>query len=85
MELPSGRTLGLYLALFVAMMALRQDFWFWHDARLVFGFVPVGLAYQAGYSVLASLVMAALVRWAWPSGIERLEHDEPPPDRGGRR
>jgi hypothetical protein len=76
MDLPSGRALTLYLALFVAMMALRQDFWFANDARLVFGFVPAGLAYQAGFSLLACFVMAALVRWAWPSGIERLEHED---------
>ena len=75
METPSGRELGRYALLFVAMMALHQDFWLWRDARLVFGFVPVGLAYQVGYSVFAALVMWVLVRRAWPAGIERLEHE----------
>ena len=32
----------------VALYALHQDFWFWRTAHpLVFGFVPIGLFYQA--------------------------------------
>ena len=75
MESPSRAELGRYALLFVAMMALHQDFWLWRDARLVLGFLPAGLAYQVGYSVLASVVMWALVKRAWPAGIERLEHE----------
>lgn len=55
------------------MMALRQDFWLWDDGRLVFGVLPVGLAYQAGYSLLAMLVIWGLVRFKWPRELERLE------------
>ncbi len=51
---------------------LHQDFWFWRTARpLVFGFVPIGLFYHAGFAVLASLLMWLLVRHAWPSHLER--------------
>ena len=33
----------------VALYGLHQDYWFWRQARpLVFGFLPVGLAYHAG-------------------------------------
>jgi len=63
------------------MMALRQDFWFWHDATLVFGVVPVGLAYQAGYSLVAALLLALLVRFCWPAHLEELEQG-PPAQRG---
>ena len=36
----------------LALYALHQDVWFWRTARpLVFGFLPVGLAYHAGYCV----------------------------------
>ena len=35
---------------------LHQDFWFWRTAHpLVFGFIPIGLFYQAVFSVAASL------------------------------
>jgi hypothetical protein len=54
----------------VAMVALHQDAWLWRDARLLFGFLPVGLAYHAGYSLLSSLVMLALVRFAWPRDLD---------------
>jgi hypothetical protein len=59
------------------MMLLRMDVWWWSDARLVFGVVPIGLFSQIGYSGVAVLVMWALVRWDWPPELERLERDEP--------
>jgi len=50
---------------------LHQDVWLFRTARpLVFGFMPVGLAYHAAYSVLAALLMWLLVRLAWPSRLE---------------
>jgi hypothetical protein len=66
-------TLALYL--------LHQDVWLWRSARpLVFGFVPIGLFYHAGYAVLASLLMWLLVRHAWPAHLER-EAELPHEDR----
>ena len=41
----------------------------------VFGFVPIGLAYHAAYTVLAALLMWLLVSMAWPSRLEQ-EADE---------
>jgi len=67
------RGLKLYATLWIAMMFLRQDFWQWTDASLVGGVVPIGLAYQAGYSVLAAFLMWALVRWDWPQELDALE------------
>ncbi len=60
------------LVLAVAVLyVLHQDIWFWRTARpLVFGFVPVGLAYHAGFSVAAALVLWLLVTHAWPSHLE---------------
>lgn len=50
---------------------LHQDFWFWRSARpLVFGFLPVGLAYHAAYTVGISLLMLYLVRHHWPSHLD---------------
>jgi hypothetical protein len=51
--------------------ALHQDFWFWRSARpLVFGFLPVGLAYHAAYTLAISLLMLHLVRHHWPDHLE---------------
>jgi hypothetical protein len=55
----------------VALYVLHQDFWFWRTARpLAFGFLPIGLFYHACYSLAAALLMAVLVRTAWPSHLE---------------
>jgi hypothetical protein len=60
---------------------LHQDVWFFRTARpLVFGFVPIGLAYHAAYTVLAALLMWLLVSLAWPSRLER-EAERPDEDR----
>jgi hypothetical protein len=63
------------LAITVALLyALHQDFWFWRTAHpLVFGFLPVGLAYHAAYTLAAAALMAVLVRTAWPSHLEDRE------------
>jgi hypothetical protein len=55
----------------IALYALHQDFWFWRTAHpLVFGFVPIGLFYQACFSAAASLLMWLLVKNAWPAHLE---------------
>jgi hypothetical protein len=55
----------------LALYALHQDVWFWRQARpLAFGFLPIGLVYHMVYSVAASALLWALVRWAWPSHLE---------------
>ncbi len=62
--------LGLALAI-AAVYALHQDVWFWRDARpLVFGFLPIGLAYHAAYCLAVALLMWLLTRLAWPSHLE---------------
>jgi hypothetical protein len=56
------------LALIGCLLYLaHQDLWLWRGAHpLVFGFLPVGLAYHVGYTVAAAVYMALLVRFAWP-------------------
>ena len=61
----------------VAVYVLHQDYWNWNKAEpLIFGALPIGLAYHAGYSLLAAIMMATLVKFAWPV---HLEHAEPEP------
>jgi hypothetical protein len=57
--------------LVVIVYLLHQDFWFWNTPfPLIFGFLPIGLAYHGAYSLLVCLLMIVLVRSAWPSHLE---------------
>jgi hypothetical protein len=70
------KSLMLALAI-VALYALHQDVWFWRSARpLVFGFLPVGLAYHGAYCVAAALLMWALTKAAWPHHLEKSHQRE---------
>lgn len=71
--MPPGTKITLFL-LVLAVYVLHQDFWNWRKYEpLVLGFIPIGLAYHAAYSALASVMMAILVRWAWPKHLENVE------------
>ena len=74
----------LLVRAFLVLYFLHQDFWFWRTAHpMVFGFVPIGLFYQACFSVAAALLMWLLVKFAWPGHLEReveaQEHQEDAP------
>ncbi|MBI1371621.1 MAG: hypothetical protein GC159_02505 [Phycisphaera sp.] len=56
--------------LVVLMIVLHHDFWFWDDRTLVFGFMPIGLAYHAAYSIAVGVLWLLAVKFAWPSHIE---------------
>ena len=60
----------LYLAL-IALYLMHKDFWNWPNSALVFG-LPVGLVYHVAFCVAVAVLMALLVKYAWPSqlGIE---------------
>jgi hypothetical protein len=67
----------LLLLLVAGVYVLHQDFWNWKNSDVVLGFLPVGLAYHAGYSILAAILMAVLVKFAWPKHLEDVEPHEP--------
>ncbi len=74
MKIAKGFLLTL---LIISVYFLHQDSWNWKSTEpLVFGFLPVGLAYHAGYSVLAAIMMAVLVKFAWPRHLESVEPDD---------
>ena len=70
------RAVVLILAVLL-LYVLHQDFWFWRDGTLVFGFLPIGLFYHAVYCLACAGLMWALVRFAWPGGLDS-ETDQPP-------
>ncbi len=59
----------IYVALIVLGL-IHQDFWFWDNPTLIFGFLPIGLAYHAFYSLLAAFVWFLALKYAWPADIE---------------
>lgn len=62
------RTLVWLLVLTIAI--LHYDPWLWDDRSLVFGFLPIGLAYHACLSAASGIVWAMAVKFSWPSRLE---------------
>ena len=60
----------LVVVLVLALVALQQDHWLWHNDTLVLGFLPIGLAYHLGISVAAAVVWYVATRVAWPASEE---------------
>lgn len=63
------------------LLLLHQDFWFWDDASLWFGFMPVGMAYHVGISLAAAILWWLATKFCWPEGAEPGSSS----DEGGRR
>lgn len=61
---------GIIFAVFIALAVLHQDFWNWDNGNLVFGVLPVALAYHGGYSLVVALFWAMVIRFAWPTKLE---------------
>jgi hypothetical protein len=57
--------------IFLLVLFLRHDYWNWDSpGYLLFGFLPVGLWWQALVTILASIMMWLMVTLAWPSHLE---------------
>ncbi|MED6334656.1 MAG: hypothetical protein VYE81_04590 [Planctomycetota bacterium] len=70
----------------VLVLALAHwDFWFWDDRSLVAGFLPVGLAYHAAFSLAAGVVWALVVKFAWPVGVEHWASEGDEDSEGAER
>ncbi len=52
--------------LVLLLLILHQDNWFWTDGTLVFGFMPIGLAWHAGISIAATATWLLASKIAWP-------------------
>lgn len=61
---------AVIVTVFIILAVLHQDTWNWDNANLVFGFIPVGLAYHALYSIAAAIFWACVVKFAWPTRLE---------------
>lgn len=56
--------------LFFVLFFMHQDFWWWDDESLMFGFLPVGLAFHALFSIACALLGWAAIKFAWPKKLE---------------
>ena len=57
--------------LIVLLAVFHQDWWWWDDSdTLVFGFIPIGLAYHATVSVAAAVLWAMAVKYCWPRDVD---------------
>lgn len=66
-----------------ALYLLHQDLWFWRTAEpVIFGFLPIGIAYHALYTIAVSALMWCLVTWAWPGHLEELAEQHPEEEAG---
>ena len=70
----------LVYVLAVVLLVFHQDFWnFDKSMPLLFGFLPLGLAYHAAFSVACAGLMFLLVTFAWPTHLEAYEQLPPQP------
>ena len=63
--------------LLLLLFILHQDFWLWNDRSLVFGWLPVGLAYHAAYSLVTALVWVFVIKVLWPTRVVDWAEKEP--------
>lgn len=70
--------------LVVVLLIGHNDYWNWHRAEpLVFGFIPVGLAYHASISLAAGLVWFMATRFCWPPEVDEIEEAVSSTDKPG--
>lgn len=55
--------------LVVLLIILHQDVWFWNDRTLLFGFLPIGLAYHVGISLAAAFTWYLATLYCWPEEL----------------
>ena len=68
-----SRNRKIMWSLFLLLVVLHHDWWFWSDGRLLFGFLPVGLGYQILISIAAGLLWGWAALYAWPAEVVELE------------
>lgn len=66
----------LVIGLIVLLTLLHQDVWFWDTYEpLVFGFIPIGLAYHAMISIMAAFLWFLAIKFCWPEGVDDVEEE----------
>jgi hypothetical protein len=63
----------------ILLLILHQDNWLWENTTLVFGFMPIGLLYHAGISMVAAFTWFLATQFAWPEFASEEAAAEPTP------
>jgi hypothetical protein len=58
------------------LFVLHHDFWWWNDASVVLGFVPIGLAWHSLFSLLSAGLWVLALKYAWPADVEAWAEEE---------
>jgi hypothetical protein len=71
---PSNTSKLLLFLATAALVVLHQDWWNWDKVDpLVFGFLPIGLAYHAAYAIACAVLMWCFVQFLWPRQLEEVD------------
>ncbi len=64
--------------LIVALLIVHQDNWLWESDTLLFGFMPVSLAYHAGISLAAGITWFLATKFCWPADLDGARAEDHP-------
>lgn len=72
--------------LLILLAVAHQDFWWRTDSRtLVFGALPISLAYHIGVSIVASILWGLACAYCWPRNVDVCDEDAWTPPAGKER
>ncbi|NOT01384.1 MAG: DUF3311 domain-containing protein [Phycisphaerales bacterium] len=75
----------LIVVLLVLLAVLHQDFWWRNDHETVlFGFLPVSMAYHIGIAIAASVLWGLACVYCWPADAEVRDDEAWSPSGGSR-
>jgi hypothetical protein len=63
---------------------IHQDLWWWDDTSLIFGFLPIGLAFHATFSLGCALLGWLAIKYAWPHELQQFAEENTTSDEGGK-
>ena len=61
--------------LFFVLFFLHQDFLWWDESTLVLGFLPIGLAFHALFSIACAFLGWVAIKFAWPHHLEQFAEE----------
>ena len=70
--------------LFLLLFIFHQDLWWWDDTSLIFGFLPIGLAFHATFSLGCALLGWLVIKYAWPHELQQFAEENTTSDEGGK-
>jgi len=66
---------SLVFLFLIVLLFLHQDFWLKDNPSLVFGFLPVTLAYHMVFTFVAAVGWLMVVKFAWPEDLDEEGND----------